>query len=73
MIIKKYIHIVFSVILIFNSRTIYSEKIDSTVIMSDESRNDLENGRPELFDLMFAEAKAFYVDALIAAHFNDTS
>jgi len=73
MIIKKYIHIAFSIILILNSRAIYSEKIDSTLIVSDESRDDLESGRPELFDLMFAEAKTFYVDALIAAHFSDTS
>ncbi|MBU0712473.1 LysM peptidoglycan-binding domain-containing protein [bacterium] len=73
MIIKKYIHVIFTLILIFNCSAIYSETVDSTAVTVYENRDDLDNSRPELFDLMFAEAKSFYVDALIAAHFNDSS
>jgi len=73
MIIKKYIHVVFTLILIFNCNAIYSETVDSTAVTVYENRDDLDSSRPELFELMFAEAKTFYVDALIAAHFNDTS
>jgi len=43
--------------------------------------NKVENGNGEIvdssandiFDLIFNEAKSFYVDALVSAHFNDTS
>lgn len=34
---------------------------------------DFDNMRPDIFELMFSEAKSFYVDALIAAHFQDSS
>ncbi len=52
----------------------YAINKDSTALsVLNTPEEEIENDRPELFDLMFAEAKTFYVDALIAAHFNDTA
>ena len=56
------------------SNNVYAINEDSTALsVLNTSGEEIENSRPELFDLMFAEAKTFYVDALIAAHFNDTA
>jgi len=71
--IKIYLLLLLCLVLLFSNKVAYSDTNDSTAIIEDDSRNDVYNSRPELFDLMFAEAKSFYVDALIAAHFKDTS
>lgn len=70
---KIYLLLLLCLVLLFSNKAVYSDTNDSTAIIEDDSRNDVYNSRPELFDLMFAEAKSFYVDALIAAHFKDTS
>ena len=45
----------------------------STGFGVDSLTSENDNESPELFDLMFSEAKIFYIDALIAAYFGDTS
>ncbi|MGC9364391.1 MAG: LysM peptidoglycan-binding domain-containing protein [Fidelibacterota bacterium] len=72
MILKKYISLTFTIVILF-SGTIARDMEDSTSIDTYGIGTDQENNRPELFDLMFAEAKTFYMDALIAAHFKDTA
>ncbi|HDP67349.1 MAG TPA: LysM peptidoglycan-binding domain-containing protein [Candidatus Marinimicrobia bacterium] len=72
MIVKKYIQLTFTIVILF-SGLIARDIEDSTATDIYGSGMELENNRPELFDLMFAEAKTFYVDAMIAAHFKDTA
>ena len=72
--IKKYISLAILLASIILSNNAYSGTEDSTATsVSTPVYEELDNSRPDLFDLMFAEAKTFYVDALIAAHFEDTS
>lgn len=72
MILKKYIQLTFTIVILFNGLTARNVE-DSTTTDINGNGMELENNRPELFDLMFAEAKTFYVDAMIAAHFKDTA
>lgn len=46
---------------------------DSAKYNSDSVVSENESESPGLFDLMFSEAKIFYIDALIAAFFGDTA
>lgn len=62
----------FTIVILFNGLTARNVE-DSTTTDINGNGMELENNRPELFDLMFAEAKTFYVDAMIAAHFKDTA
>lgn len=72
--IKKYTSLAILLSGIILSNNAYSVTEDSTAtLVSTPVSEEMDNSRPELFDLMFAEAKTFYVDALIAAHFEDTS
>lgn len=72
--IKKYTSLAILLSGIILSNNAYSVTEDSTAAsVSTPIYEEMDNSRPELFDLMFAEAKTFYVDALIAAHFEDTS
>lgn len=72
MILKKYIQLTFTIVILFSGLTARNIE-DSTTTDINGNGMELENNRPELFDLMFAEAKTFYVDAMIAAHFKDTA
>ena len=71
--INKNPYILICAFLIITTNSAFSDTVDSTAVEPVGAEDEPDNGRPELFDLMFNEAKSYFVDALIAAHFQDTS
>ncbi len=69
----KYRYLLIFLVGMLAIHNIYSNDEDSTSTDYNGLNDQLDNDRPELFDLMFSEAKTFYVDALIAAYYKDTS
>ncbi|MFP4548080.1 MAG: LysM peptidoglycan-binding domain-containing protein [Fidelibacterota bacterium] len=62
--------IIFIFILTVNGKGIKHQNVEDTV--TNQETAVVENS-PELFELLFAEAKNYYVEALIGNHFTDTT
>ncbi|RKY54864.1 MAG: hypothetical protein DRP89_04385 [Candidatus Neomarinimicrobiota bacterium] len=69
---RRIIQILFLLLLIF-SMGFSAERNTNTQPDSTDLNDNIENNSDELFELLFSEAKSYYVEALIAGHFKDTS
>ncbi|RKY60533.1 MAG: hypothetical protein DRP96_05605 [Candidatus Neomarinimicrobiota bacterium] len=69
----KYLYVIICFIILGLSTLSYSDNSETIVADTVNRESELNDSAPDLFDLMFNEARSFYVDALIAGHFNDTS
>ncbi|MCK4297775.1 MAG: LysM peptidoglycan-binding domain-containing protein [Candidatus Marinimicrobia bacterium] len=69
---KNVIRDLFLLFLIISLGFSADKNINEQSIITDIS-NDIENNSDELFELLFSEAKSYYVEALISGHFKDTS
>ncbi len=69
---RQIIQILFLLLLIF-SLGFSTGRNTNTQPDSTDLNDSIENNSDELFELLFSEAKSYYVEALIAGHFKDTS
>jgi len=52
---------------------ILADNNNEKIYNNGEEKESTEENANDIFELIFNEAKSFYVDALVSAHFNDTS
>ncbi|MCK4689599.1 MAG: lytic transglycosylase domain-containing protein, partial [Candidatus Marinimicrobia bacterium] len=69
---KHVIRDLFLLFLIISLGFTADKNINEQSVITDVS-DDIENNSDELFELLFSEAKSYYVEALISGHFKDTS